>query len=70
MSSVGHDRLQTSALDAKVAPLRWQNSKGKTRTCLHHITERAVKRNRPLHCRKIRWRCIVKVGGDIKNENI
>ena len=39
--------------------------------CLRHITERAVKRNRPIHYyRKSRWQFIVNVGGDIKYENI
>ena len=62
--------FETGAPNAKVALLRWQNSKVKKRTCLRHTTERAVKRNRHMHYRKIRWRFIVKVGGDIKYENI
>ena len=44
---------------AKVALLRWQNSKGvHARVCV--ITERAVKKNRPMHYQKSRWRCKVR----------
>ena len=55
MSRVGHDQLVAGAPNAKVALLRWQNNKNiivKKRTCLCHITGRAVKGNRPMHCRK------------------
>ena len=51
----------TSSPDAKVALLRWQNSKGKhARVCL--ITKRSVK--------KTDLCIIVKVGSDVKYENI
>ena len=46
MSHVGHDQLVAGAPNAKVALLRWKNIKNnkvKKRTCLCHITERAVK---------------------------
>ena len=55
MSRVGHDQLVAGAPNAKVALLRWQNIKNikvKKRTWLCHITERAVKGNRPMHRRK------------------
>ena len=55
MSRVGHDQLVAGSPNAKVALLRWQNIKNiefKKRTCLCHITVRAVEGNRPMHCRK------------------
>ena len=55
MSRVGRDQLVAGAPNAKVALLRWQNIKNikvKKRTCLCHITEHAVNKNRPMHRRK------------------
>ena len=61
MSHVEHDRLRDQLTRRKLTLLRWQNSKGKhARVCL--ITERSVK--------KTDLCIIVKVGSDVKYENI